>query len=723
MAAVIAQTAPGRHPWLAALIAAPESELRALVGGYADIPPYGRAEPADAAVSLLFGVPDDDLARVAFDQGCRLLLESLRAAVLGAEAGLYERHLGTLDRLLAVIRRTRPRETSRDLHGRYAYWFRLVETAIVDRGLDLRREFWRVLALTQDVRSETAAPRRFMTLWFELCAEAGPLGRYDDTYLDVGLIGLRRLPLSADDDSNEEAVCHGIARWAARQRPDRQAFLNRWHEIESAYPRTPTYWPPLVADVIGETEDFLAQQADRESVSFPAAAWWRNEMELPVVRLGQRPPPSERKRPIEPPPREMREAILRDTASPLTALQPRVERLLNAHRRYADATGDTYCLVRTACNVGMRLLRENPAERSTRGALAAVLARAALDYEPNHIFAWGLWPDALAAQGAPAAAEEVGWEALRRYPEDPQRRTQLATLIDRDLGRTTEAERLLRETVMLFPLEPAARPQLATLLADRLDRPAEAVTLLREAIEILPDHPYNYAQLATLLANRLGDRQGAIGVLRQQQQRHADDEVTPKLLARLQAGQPARSRRPAPTPQVAVGKSIDLGIDLAAGRARRALFRVETADGADRASALADVKRLLADDPSLAYMRYVAQRTGANRPGARPDTAFAFAFDQAARAGSTVAFEALLKHAFGMDLYIARAGMALVSNATAFDVPPAANDLESEALSRRFAVLTEDMSAALVRPNADRTAFLRLLSDFAAAELSSGLVA
>jgi tetratricopeptide (TPR) repeat protein len=420
----------------------------------------------------------------------------------------------------------------------------------------------------------------------------------------------------------------------------------------------------------------------------------------------------------------MREAILRDAASPITSLRPRVDRLLNAHRRYADATGDTYYLVRTACNVGMRLLRENPTERAARGAVAATLAREALDYEPNDIFAWGLWPDALAAQGALEAAEEVGWESVRRYPENPQQRTQLATLVDEALGRTVEAERLLRETIALFPLHPATRPQLATLLADQLDRPAEAATILREAIEVVPDHPHSYAQLATLLAGRFGDRQGAIGVLRQQQQRQADNEVTRQLLARLMVGQPVgRRRRQTATPKAAAGKSIDIGIDLGPARARRALFRVETTDIPDRVAALDEVRRLLAEDPALAYMRYVAQRTGAAKPGARPDTAFAFAFDQAARVGSTPAFEALLSHAFGMDLYLARAGLSLVSSATTFDVPPAANDLEPGALSRRFVVLTNEMSAALVRPNADRTAFLRLLSDFAAAELSGGLVA
>jgi tetratricopeptide (TPR) repeat protein len=721
MGATIAAAAPGRHPWLAALIAAPEAELRALVGGYADIAPYGRAEPADAATSLLFGLPADDPARAAFDQGCRMLLDDLRAAIIGAGVETYERHLGTLDRLLAVIRRTQPRNTTYVLHTRYAHWFRLVETAVVDHGMDLRREFWRVLAVTQVVLRGTPAPRRLMTLWFELCAEAGPLGRYDESYLDVGLVGLRRLPLSPADDSNEEAVCHGIARWAARQRPDRQTFLARWREIESAYPRTPMYWPPLVADVIAATEDYLAQQAEHGTVTFPAAAWWQEDLELPEVRPGQRRPPSERKRPFEPPPREMHETILRDVGTPVAGLRLRIDRLRNGHRRYADASGDTYYLVRTACNVGMRLLRENPPERAARGEVAATLARDALDYETANVFAWALWRDALEAQGALEAAGEVGWEALRRYPENPQWRTQLATLLDRDLGRTDEAERLLRETVALFPLNPAARPQLATLLADRLDRPEEAATLLRKAIAVVPDNPYNYAQLATLLADRLGDRPGAIAVLRQQQQRGADNEVTPRLLARSQSGRPLRSRRPEPVRGLPASKPVDLGVDLAAARARRALFLVDTADAAHRIAALDEVRRVLAEDPGLAYARYVAERTGVL--DAQRDTTFAFAFERAAHEGSTAAFEALARHAFGMESYFARAGLVLLTNATTFDTPPAANDLEIGALSRRFAVLTKEMSDALTRTSPDRRAFLRLLSDFMAAELSGGLVA
>ena len=95
-----------RHPWLADLVLAPEAELRALVGGYADIAPFGRDEPADAAVSLLFGLSADDPALLAFDIGCLALLETLRAAIVEADETAFKQYLSSLYRLLAVIRRT-----------------------------------------------------------------------------------------------------------------------------------------------------------------------------------------------------------------------------------------------------------------------------------------------------------------------------------------------------------------------------------------------------------------------------------------------------------------------------------------------------------------------------------------------------------------------------------------------------------------------------------------
>ena len=715
---------PRRHPWLVALEAAPEAELQALVGGYADISPYGRAEPADAAVSLLFGLADEDPARRAFDRGCLVLLSALRAAIPKADEMRYRRDVATLDRLLAVIRRVRPIETVRDLHRRYAYWYRLVETAIIDRGLDLRREFWRVLALTQDMLEYEAKSRRLMPLWFEICSEAGPLGRYDETYLDVGLIGLRRLALGAEDDSNEEVASRGIARWAARQLPDKGTFLGRWYEIEAAYPRAPAYWPPLVDDVIATTEVALAAETRRKMLTFPAASWWRDALEPPQVRPGERPPPSGRKRPVDPPSREMHEAVLKAVALPIDTLTERVDRLRAAHRRYADATGDTYFLVRTACNVGMQLLKvENPAEHAARGKVAVDLAREALAYAPNHLFAWILWRNGLVASGAPNAAEDIGWESVRRFPEDPQQRTQLSTLIADELGRPEEAALLLRDTIAQFPLNEAARPQLATLLVTGLDQRDEARTVLREAIAMVPDHRQNYTQLATLLADRYNDRPGGIALLQVFQRQKPGDRFATDLLNRLVSGQPVRVPRQKMAFQSLPEAASDLGFDIRTARARRALFRAETGAEANRDAACAEVKRYLDEDRAQAYIRYVAQRLGVTEAGTASDTAFAFAFDRAARAGTQQAFEMLMEQTAGMDRYIAQVGLSLMSNAVSFQLPPGANDAMPISMSRRLAVMTDEISKAVGRPTINSGRFLRLVNDFAAARLATDLAA
>ncbi len=725
MGATLLERPGARYTWLDALIDAPEVQLRALVNGHADIHPLGRAEPADAAASLLFGLAEDDPARCAFDQGCAALLDWLRGRIADADAGLAERLLGMLDRLFAVIRRIRPRDTVAGLHERYTRWFRLVETTRLDDGLDPRREFWRLLALTQDMAPAPLPPRRLMPLWLDLCAEAGPLGRFSESYLDVGLLGLRRLPLGADDNSNEEAVCHGLARWAAAQRPEKAKFLSRWREIEAVYPRVAAdYWPPLVDDVIAATEEHIATLRKNQRATFAAAAWWREEMDLPPGASSPAERKAARRRVIEPPPREQREAILRGIRSSLQALAPRIDRLMEAHRRYADATGDSYFLVRTACKVGMELLPEPSNERQARGKKATALAKLALQYESANIYAWSLWGRGLTAQGALAAAETVGWEVIRRFPENPQWRNQLATLLSEHLGHADEAERLLRDTVALFPLEKAARSQLATILADFLEQPEAAKAVLTEATEVLPDDPYNYAQLAMLLWDRFGDRAGAEKALATLLRRDPDNPVGQTLQVRLVQSRrlpsSVRPRSPAVRDQTA-----DAGDDpdLPAARMRRALFQAETALSGEREAAVEEVQRLLRSDPDLAYASYAAARVGARPAGGHTDTVFAFAFDRAARKGSAAALQALMRQYPGIDGLIANVGHRLLSGAGQLVLPRAMNDLDPGASGARLAALVGEVSAALQIGSTDRRKLVTLVSDYAASGLSRDLAA
>ena len=180
--------APRRHPWLERLVAAPGAEVRALAEGTASIHPYRRAEPSDAAATLLFGLPVDDPALRAFDQGTLETLSRYRTATARNDREQRDRiALAALD-LMTVVQRLAPRDTVIDLHRRFVYWNAWAETLVLDRGLDLRREYWRALALTQDIAEEAGlVPRRLLPFWLDMCSEAGRRGRYDESYLAVGL--------------------------------------------------------------------------------------------------------------------------------------------------------------------------------------------------------------------------------------------------------------------------------------------------------------------------------------------------------------------------------------------------------------------------------------------------------------------------------------------------------------------------------------------------------
>lgn len=254
---------PPRHPWLDRLIADPGAEVRALVERTANVHPYRRAEPSDAAAALLFGLAAEDPVLKAFDQGALEVLLQYRAATARIDREQLDRiALAAVD-LMTVVQRLSPRNTVIDLHRRFLYWNAWAETLVLDRGLDLRREYWRALALTQDIAADAGSePRRLLPFWLDVCGEAGRHGHYDESYLTVGLLGLRALPLG-EEAANEEAALHGLARWADAQRPAKKRFLREWRVLEGTFPRDPLFWTNLVARVVASVEEKIAHQTER----------------------------------------------------------------------------------------------------------------------------------------------------------------------------------------------------------------------------------------------------------------------------------------------------------------------------------------------------------------------------------------------------------------------------------------------------------------------------
>ncbi len=298
--------------WKAQLRADGKAALRALLNGTASLGRLSAAAPEDAMDAILGAEAGDSGLVHAFDGGCAALIEEFRSTLLQQEGRAFRIELAKLTTLVMIIRRLLPEQTVVGFHRHYILWSGFFENFVVDRGLDLRREYFRTLALSQGVAAEhNLEPRR----------------------QDVGI------------------------------HPDERSL---GHTVFSAEP-------------------------------VPKDEWQR---------------------------------VLAFVARPLLSMRSQVETIMQKQQRYADVSGGVFCLVRRACNFGMRLLEEGPTEeKMERGRFARSLAKLAFKYDPVNVRAWSLMRDALAAAGRITDAELVGWEAIRRFPEDLQWRTQLARVL------------------------------------------------------------------------------------------------------------------------------------------------------------------------------------------------------------------------------------------------------------------------------------------------------
>lgn len=650
--------------WKAQLRDDGKAALRALLNGTASLGRLSAAEPEDAVDAILASeARDSDVVR-SFDCGCTELLEEFRLNLLQQEGRSFRIELAKLVTLVTIIRRLLPEQTVAALHRRYVLWGGFFENFVVDRGLDLRREYFRILALSQDIAADHGLePRRLMPLWLSVCAESGDAGRYGASYLRIALLGLRRLPLGDDYDANEDFALQGLARWAVTQRSSTAAFEREWRILEGDFPRDAGFWTDRVQAAITAAERELSERTKGAETTFPIAAWWREDVDIHPGDHSLRGAGA-----IEPPTREAREVILRDIGGAFTNLAPRIDTLMRGHRRYADTTGDVFYLVRTACNIGMRLLENGPqVEKAERGAQAASLANLAFDYDPVNVFAWSLMRDALAAAGRIADAELVGWEAIRRFPENLQWRTQLATVLTVYSGKAEEAAALLRETIALFPEEPYARNQLATVLADDMQRTDEARHVLDGAI--------------------------AEGVA---------DDATRRLLQKLDQGRGLRRARPQLT-----GVEDTSTLSLPTAMARRQLFLFESGLSSEDG-----LRAFLSDAPQDSYSTYVSERAGLSDIPFK--TTFAIAFEDALERADPSALRALVARGRPVERAIVEEAVAVSEGRVV-----AFSDFFADA-ERDERLQTLERTLGQEGGRADRRTLL--LRDFGASTLSTSVV-
>lgn len=324
-------------PWMQHFDAEPDVALDELLRGVAEIAPYERAEAAEL-LALLFGGLAAELLRERLEEFASWL------------ASLY----------LAPSR-------------------------------DPAAELWRVLALMQP-------DRRFLETWYRLCDEAGR--GLPETYLDLGILGLRRLP---GEDGSELSgptteLLAGLFRWAVHLHPgdaNRKAFQRRLRALMALYPLAPNTWRGLIRPLLSHRYRDAPFAEWFAGVGLQLGGGGKSNGRVPHLPLASR-----------------REGLLKRIGrEPLDQLLHEIRALLDDYERYAEATGEDDSFVKSACNFGNRLKDQAP-------AVALALARAANRWRPSDEHAWTLWAEALVRLGRKEEAEEVYWEAVRRFPWD-----------------------------------------------------------------------------------------------------------------------------------------------------------------------------------------------------------------------------------------------------------------------------------------------------------------
>jgi tetratricopeptide (TPR) repeat protein len=615
--------ASSRHPWLTRFESAPEKEFGDLLAGYADIHPYERADAPDAARMLFGPLNPEDGARKALGPAILTWLETRRKEQLPAARPKLQRRVREICEAFEIVALLDVADAAVDLRRRLLIWNDWVAGLVLSSARDARAEYWRTLALTQRLFAD-AEPmidaNGLAPMWQSICREAG--GRLPRYYLSVGLLGLRRLPKF---EKSTDLWVPGLAQWALARQPSDAEFKAEWLALKPLYPRTPQSWRTLIARLLS-APTFKDAELD-------APAWWHVDPDFaPMLRENF----TFSDAPLRSPMPQECNRIIEKLDERFEDVEPSIDDLFVRHRRYLHATGDAQYFVRAIHALGRELIArggDNPHQRAQK---VQGLVREGLSWQPHDRYLWSLWRDALLADGAPEAAELVGWEYVRRDPANPGARTDLATLLARSLNKLDEAETLLRETIEKFPDNAHARCQAAELLIAE-DRIAEATSVVEAALNSGAKNAITYTIRARIYSHegRLEDAKRNIKngrgfdpsdpFLKDFEQRLSRGEKLPLKSQAFKSGEtPTQTRS-----RVAVTSDPEITNVERLGTMRRLRFQLEFSPGSGKEHALRELRQILREDPTFAYAELLAARHRIWKAKADVLPSFAAAFEDA----------------------------------------------------------------------------------------------
>ncbi|MEN9933023.1 MAG: hypothetical protein RIS17_1596, partial [Pseudomonadota bacterium] len=447
------------QPWREQLRADPDRVVAGVLDGWLDRGPWQRAEAMDFLLDLADGdaaLSEAAAAALLNWARDRLSWDDRRRLRFGEIA-----HASRLADAFAVLQRLDAPKAAFQLAEQQPWFESRVRPLRFDERLDLHRLFWWVIAFQQ-------CDERFLPRWLEFCGRAAGLRKGWKEWLRLGLTGLRKLGGHGELSADQQALAGLLVFHQRTLQPltlEAAKFEQRqFGVLKALFPRGPSYWP-----------EKLTEARER----------WPQGRAMPdwLKAPGGKSPPRQSHGGALPTPedvRAMEQRIRREP--PGRKLWSAIETLFRRYEAHALRTGESEFLVKTVSNLGKGFLKRGP----DAGLLGELLGwiRTGLDWDAGNAHLWTRLAQCLSALHQDQAAQDVSWEAVRRFPDNEICRTSLAKLL-REQGRPADAETLLRETMARFPDNVVCRNSLAELLREQ-GRPADAETLLRETMAHFP---------------------------------------------------------------------------------------------------------------------------------------------------------------------------------------------------------------------------------------------
>jgi Flp pilus assembly protein TadD len=336
------------------------------------------------------------------------------------------------------------------------------------RARDPEGRAWLAVAGHQEDRS-------LLLEWWRLCSLAPDVPWYHGIY---GIHGLRGLPAVKRDQEGKfpVEVAEGLARLASGLS---QRVVDGWLPVQTARGEFLRI-ARLTMDAYPLEDRWLSfwrHTLQRARVQNEEGRSWIQTLfpqELQRVEKQQR--PGRQKRWMEPNPAWfpiVQEVVDRLRKMDLSVVD-KARQLLGEQVKYAELTGDTHFVVRSACNFAARVKEYKP-------ALALEWAELARRFDPWNAFAWTTTAAALLELHRLEEARAIAIGAVERFPENVVARNGLGEVLKAQ-GRLGEAEAIYRETVERFREDVVARNGLGEVLKAQ-GRLGEAEAIYRETVE------------------------------------------------------------------------------------------------------------------------------------------------------------------------------------------------------------------------------------------------